>query len=323
MARCAGLAVWLAAGAIAAAAPAPAPAQEKHQYTGWSASVPTSTPRRGEENIQATVLKPDGAGPFPAVVMLHDCSGLGVNSSGAPMRWSTLLVQQGYVIIIPDSFAPRGFPEGICSAPADTSADKIRDVSTYQRGYDAYAALAYLRTMPYVDGEHIGVMGGSHGGGTTLVAMSAPSTPDGPMADVKKHGFAAGVALYPACGDAYGAWAPVRQTGFTGPVIDYEGTYRPIAPLLILAGELDDWTPARDCQALAERAGAAGYPVTLKVYPGAQHSFDSSYPVRFNAQRRNINSPTGLGATIGGNPEAWRDAIEQVTAFFARYLKPG
>ena len=35
--------------------------------------------------IPATLIKPDGEGPFPAVVIVHDCSGLGPRSSGAPM----------------------------------------------------------------------------------------------------------------------------------------------------------------------------------------------------------------------------------------------
>jgi hypothetical protein len=39
---------------------------------------------------------------------MHDCSGLGLSSSGAPERWARELVQRGYVILIPDSFTTRG-----------------------------------------------------------------------------------------------------------------------------------------------------------------------------------------------------------------------
>jgi len=35
------------------------------------------------EQITATLIKPEGGGPFPAVVIMHDCSGLGSRSSGA------------------------------------------------------------------------------------------------------------------------------------------------------------------------------------------------------------------------------------------------
>lgn len=68
----------------------------------------TTTPNGRSEQIPATMLKPEGPGPFPAVVIMHDCSGLGPRSSGAPIRWARELVEKGYVIIMPDSFAPRG-----------------------------------------------------------------------------------------------------------------------------------------------------------------------------------------------------------------------
>src|SRR5689334_13741478 len=67
------------------------------------------TPVGAQEQIPATLIKPDGDGPFPAVVMMHDCSGLGPRSSGAPRRWADELVGQGYVVAIPDSFSTRGF----------------------------------------------------------------------------------------------------------------------------------------------------------------------------------------------------------------------
>src|SRR5512137_2854507 len=70
------------------------------------------------DQLPATLIKPDGAGPFPAIVIMHDCSGLGPRSSGAPMRWAQELVPQGYVVLVPDSFSPRGFSDGVCSVPA-------------------------------------------------------------------------------------------------------------------------------------------------------------------------------------------------------------
>ena len=60
------------------------------------------------QDLPATLLRPDGDGPFPAIVILHDCSGLGAHSSHAPARWAPLLAGEGYVVLIPDSFVPRG-----------------------------------------------------------------------------------------------------------------------------------------------------------------------------------------------------------------------
>ncbi len=296
------------------------PADEPARYTGWSLSLPTTTRDGGAEEIPATILKPPGDGPFPAVVVLHDCSGLGVRSSGAPMRWATLLAAQGYVAIMPDSFSTRGFAEGVCTAPQEL-VPQLQRVAYFQRGFDAYAALAYLRTLPYVDGAHVGVIGGSHGGSSTLAAMVAPASDKAPLVAERRHGFAAGVALYPGCGGRFGTWSVTRASGDHGAILEYNGVYQPIAPLLILVGEKDDWTPAKPCAELTERAEAAGYPVSIKIYPGAQHSFDSNAPVRYIANRRNANSETGRGATTGGNPAAWADAIREVTAFFGKALK--
>ena len=226
--------------------------------------------------IPVSVSKPDGAGPFPAIVVLHDCSGLGRRSSGAPARWAKTLVEHGYVVVIPDSFATRGAPDGVC-----LTGSRANNLGPNRRVQDAFDALGYAQRLPYVDAKRIGVMGGSHGGSTTLLTMAQP-------------GFRAGVALYPRCSMA-------------------AQSYKPAAPLLILIGELDDWTPAADCNRLARE-------VTLKVYPGAHHSFDSDRPVRFVAARINPSSASGRGATTGGNAAAWQDAIEEVTRFFDRNL---
>jgi dienelactone hydrolase len=253
-----------------------------------------------------TISKPDGAGPFPAVVIMHDCSGLGPSSSGAPRRWASELARHGYVTLIPDSFTPRGLADGVCTS----ASPRRNDASPAQRVYDAYAALAHLRTLPYVDGRRVGVMGGSHGGTTTLAAMLAPESAQEALAAERRHGFAAAVALYPACAPSARSWrAPAS------------GVYRPAAPLLILVGDRDDWTPAGACRTLAAAAQAAGHPVETIVYPGAHHSFDSDRPVRYVATRLNANAPGGRGATTGGDPAAWADAIRRVTAFFARHLR--
>ena len=279
-----------------------------------------STTNGQPQELPATLYRPEGPGPFPAIVIMHDCSGRGPKSSGAPKRWAERLAPEGYVILIPDSFTPRGFPAGICTVESAAAGTDLRSVQYAPRAVDAYAALDYLRTLPEVDAAHVGIMGGSHGGATTLAVDSLTAASAAPGQD-KQHGFAAAIALYPGCGARYGNWNVRRETGDHGKVVEYIGTYQPVAPLLILVGEKDDWTPADQCRVLAERAQAAGFPVTIKIYPGAYHAFDGTSPQRFIAERRNANAPDGRGATTGGDPAAWKDAMQQVSAFFARYLK--
>jgi dienelactone hydrolase len=257
------------------------------------------------DRIPIAVQTPDGPGPFPAVVIAHDCSGLGPRSSGAPGRWARELIGRGYVVLIPDSFGTRGFPAGVCTDASPRRAN----VSPAARARDVYDALAHARTLPFVEGRRVGLMGGSHGGSTTLASMQAAEGPRDPLAQGQRGGFAAAVALYPTCDQDARVWQ------------SHSGVYRPIAPLLILIGEKDDWTPAEPCRRLAEAAAQAGHPVAIKIYPGAHHSFDSPNPVRYVATRINRNAPGGRGATTGGDPAAWADAIREVTAFFDRYLQ--
>jgi len=292
-----------------------------HADTPYSGSTVTiaSTTNGQPQDLPATLLRPEGTGPFPAVVIMHDCSGLGARSSGSPGRWGSVLAGAGYVVLIPDSFTPRGFPDGVCLVT--TTGPTLRTTLPTARAIDAFAARDYLRRLPYVDGAHIGVMGGSHGGSTTLAAMVDAVNPLAPPEAAAGESFAAGIALYPGCGAAYGIWNVERQFRDRGPVTNYIGTYKPVAPLLILVGEKDDWTPAAHCAKLSEAANAVGYPVSIKIYPGAYHSFDSDRPPRYIAERRNANTPEGRGATTGGDPVAWKDAIEQVKTFFGRYLK--
>ena len=100
------------------------------------------------------------------------------------------------------------------------------------------------------------------------------------------------------------------------------GVYHPVAPLLVLIGVLDDWTPAEPCRQMVETARAARHPAAIKIYGGAHHSFDSANPVRYMGTRINPNASGGRGATTGGNAEAWADSICGVLAFFDQRLAP-
>src|SRR5260370_24641426 len=73
-------------------------------------TIATTAPNGAVEWIPTVMARPDGPGPFPAVVILHDCSGLGPGSSGAPGRWSRALVAPGYGGLVPANFPPPGHP---------------------------------------------------------------------------------------------------------------------------------------------------------------------------------------------------------------------
>ncbi len=201
---------------------------------GVDIAIPISDPVIRQ--IPARTLKPEGGGPFPAIVLLHDCSGFGARSSGGPGRWAKVLVDHGYAVILPDSFTPRGHPDGICTVPFQ---QRHGEVTPRHRAEDAYATLAVVKTLPYVAPDRVGVMGASHGGASTLATMAAPQA--------AQKGFIAAVALYPGCAINIGSWNS-----------NLSGVYSNTMPLHILIGEIGRLDPGGELPQ-AGRLGAAGW----------------------------------------------------------------
>ncbi|HUM18307.1 MAG TPA: dienelactone hydrolase family protein [Candidatus Nitrosotalea sp.] len=230
--------------------------------------------------LTGLLYRPDGPGPFPAMVLLHGCSGIVRTEFG----WAGEFQKMGYAALIVDSFRPRGHSE-ICT--------DFRRVTRRERVLDAYAALRWLRTQAFIDGRRIGVAGWSNGGFTVLQVMDAAR-------ERPAEGFRAAVAVYPEC--------------------RFDRTTRFYAPLLILIGGRDDWTEAATCQALVADPGSRSAPLLLHVYPDAYHSFDNPSAGRqYLPGVENGNKPGG-GATIAYDPAARADAIIRVTAFLHEHL---
>ena len=135
--------------------------------------------KSGDAKIAGTVAKPDGNGPFPALVLLHGCGGPQPGNA----LWAAELNTWGYVTLEVHSFFGRGVNE-IC-----TNSSKV---TVSERVTDAYAALDHLRTLPLVDKDRIGVMGWSHG---AIVVQSVLWE----HRRINEPRFKTGVAMYPSC----------------------------------------------------------------------------------------------------------------------------
>ena len=105
------------------------------------------------------LYKPPGDGPFPAVLIMHDCSGIHKGT----ITWAEKISSWNYVTLILDSVGPRGHAN-IC--------EKLDAVTFHGRVRDAYDAKAYLSQLPFVNPKRIGIMGMSHGACTTLASLS-------------------------------------------------------------------------------------------------------------------------------------------------------
>ena len=185
--------------------------------------------------LTGILTTPAGDGRFAAVVMLHGCAGIRPKHA----TWAARIAGWGYVALQVDSLGPRG-EWNICN--------RAQAVSASTRADDAHAAKAYLADLGFVDRARIAVAGWSHGGWSTLHAVGHDNPADQPRVEP----FKAAVAFYP--------WCLARLI-------------RLDAPLLILIGENDDWTPADRCQSM-RLEGESRRQMTIKVFPGATHAFD-------------------------------------------------
>jgi dienelactone hydrolase len=248
------------------------------------------------ESIQLSALqyRPHGPGTFPAIVLLHGCSGMYTPSgyvTASYRHWAELLALEGYVALLVDSFNPRGF-RTICEL------QKRPILESRERVEDAYAAARWLAGQSYVDKGRLGLIGWSNGGTGTLYAMRPQSR--------HEPAFRAAVAFYPGCRTLARAKKP----------------YQPYAPLLILSGGADDWTPAAPCAELVDIARNHRALADIVIYPGAHHAFDRiNLPVRYRPNVRNLNKPDRLGATVGEHPQAREAATRRTREFFAQTLK--
>jgi dienelactone hydrolase len=190
------------------------------------------------------LYRPDGPGPFPAVIVLHGC--LGVRAKDT--RWAEALRDEGYVALVVDSMTGRGLTtidqrRSVCQGRALWGATRAADVA---------ASLAHLRTLGEVDAARLAVVGFSHGAWAALDFLAD-------AADDDVRGLRGIVAFYPYCGVASRA----RWLGWR---VD-------VPTLLLLAGE-DRMVSPSQCETVAARATASGRPVSLTIYPDVGPAFD-------------------------------------------------
>ena len=258
----------------------------------------------GKTNLTAHLSRPEGDAPRPALVLMHGCSGL-LNTGGRILpiyrAWMRALVVQGYVVLTVDSASSRGLGQ-TCSASPE------RITMWRDRPKDAYAALQYLQTQPFVQAGRVGLMGWSQGGGALLLSINARSF--GRPADLAQD-FKVAVAFYPGgCSERLQS-RPYTQVE--------SGSWTTQVPLLVLSGEADTWTPFPPCEAFIAGAKARGSPVELKSYPSAMHAFDApDLPRRELPEYRIGNGPIPVIAT---DRAARADAFLRVLEFLKLRLE--
>jgi dienelactone hydrolase len=244
---------------------------------------------------QMALYKPEGPGPFPALVLQHQCGGLGSGSwqNVSMLTWAKEAVARGYVAFLIDSLGPRGVNE-VCTG--------ARGGVNFMRGVkDVLQAADYLRKLDYVDQKRIAFAGYSWGAMIGVLASSKLwATTLGPSGR-----FASAVSFYPGC------FTIKPVTGGAYEIVNDDID----RPLLVLMGEKDSETSPADCIPKLEAARSAGAPVEWHVYPGVTHCWDCE----------NLNGVSKVDAR--GNKviyhydkTATRDSAQRMFDFFQRTL---
>ena len=234
---------------------------------------------------------PAASGPAPAIAMFHGCGGAWDKRGELAQRmrdYAALFNGLGLHVLVVDSLTAR-YEKELC-----TQRIGKRRVTQANRRLDALGAIEYLADRRDVDAKRIGLIGWSNGGSTVLAATNL------------RHHDVAVAATHPAFAIAF----------YPGCEADLKRRYVPSAPLLLLVGQVDDWTPAAPCAALA-RASVEPRP-EIVTYAGAWHGFDSDSPVRLRKDVPNGANP-GQGVHVGGNAAAWRASRDRVVRFLAEH----
>lgn len=207
----------------------PTPLQLRLAKAGDTIAEQASVPLRAE------LYRPPGKGPFPAVILLHPCSGrLPAHLEQADAARYTAL---GYAVLALDNFTARGIADGGCTG-GGASVDGVMD---------AYGALTHLANLPFIDPERIAIVGYAFGANVALSVVEF----DGPERLFDRQ-FAAAVAYYPYCPEKLAVSVPT----------------------LIVSGALDEWSPPRACERMMTRRTGLGAAMRLVVYPEARHAFN-------------------------------------------------
>lgn len=187
----------------------------------------------GGPDVRAYVAKPEGEGPFPTVIMIHEFYGL----REAIVGKADLLAQEGYLVIAPDTFRgsttsliPRAIYQVITTKPEDVNADLD---SVY----------AWLESQPDVDAKRIAIAGFCYGGRSSLAYS------------LHNNKLAATVIFYGS------------------PVTDVAVLKTLPGPVLGIFGGADQSIPVEEVTTFDEALTEANVQHEITIYDGQPHAF--------------------------------------------------
>lgn len=204
---------------------------------GWlspgAAAVANAHLEADGRSVLAYVAEPEGPGPHPAIILIHEWWGLNAEMA----RKADALAAEGYIVLAVDTYqgaSTRQIPRAIYLVTRRERAQVNADLDT------AYQVLAQAGD---VDMSRVAVMGFCYGGGRALAYSLHNPT------------LAATVVFY---GDL--VTDPARLRALSGPVLG-------------IFGGADRQIPVSEVDAFGAALTAAKIPHEITIYPGQPHAF--------------------------------------------------
>jgi dienelactone hydrolase len=145
----------------------------------------------GRYTLAATILRPEGEGPYGAVVLNHgtpgSATGRARESADLLIHSAAVFARRGYVVLMP---LRRGFGAtgGEFAEDPGTCANPDYRKGEHNAADDVMTAYDYARTLPYVDGKRM-ILAGQSAGGLVSMYTAGTRNPEGLVAVLS---FAAG-----------------------------------------------------------------------------------------------------------------------------------
>jgi len=203
--------------------------------SAFASSAKEISYKSGDESVKAVLYTPQGQGPFPALVVIHEFWGL----TPWVKEQAAKLADQGYVTLAIDLYRGRS------TTSPDEAHELMRGLPEDRANRDLKAAFSFLASRKNVDAKRIGAIGWCMGGGYALdLAISEPR-------------LAATVINY-------GHLATERST-----------LEKIQSPILGIFGGQDRGIPVDSVRQFEKQMKALGKSVEIKIYPDAGHAFEN------------------------------------------------
>ena len=191
--------------------------------------------KSGDETVQGILYTPQGKGPFPGIVVIHEWWGLNDWVKDQASKISDL----GYVTLAIDLY------RGKVATTPEEAHEIMRGVPEDRAKRDLHAAVGYLSSQPNVKKDRLGAIGWCMGGGYSLdVALQEPTL----RADVINYGHLA---------------------------TDADSIARINASVLGLFGAQDHGIPVDDVKKFEQMLKQQGKKTEITIYPDAGHGFEN------------------------------------------------